>query len=275
MQPSLPVQYEELTATDFPKAVEQSAKTCVIPLGILEKHGPHLPLGTDMINIRALVVEAAKREYAVVFPPYFVGQIYEAKHQPGTIAYSHDLVWIMLQETCDELARNGFEKILLVNGHGGNNSFLEYFCQAQLETEKNYAVFLYQPRPDEALNKKISEKQKSAFDYHAGEGETSLMTAHHPDPVKSEYVKLQSGEDQKRLNHLQGAKTGIWWYARFPNHYAGDAHAANAELGRMIFEHKVEQLIPVIKAVKADNKTLELQKTFFEQSKHSLKSPQR
>ena len=65
---NLTVRWEELTAGDFAKAIEQSRGTCVLPFGILEKHGPHLPLGTDLINARYLALNGAKQEYAVVFP---------------------------------------------------------------------------------------------------------------------------------------------------------------------------------------------------------------
>jgi creatinine amidohydrolase len=111
---AIPVKYEELTVPLFIRALDQSARTCLIPMGILEKHGNHLPIGTDLINIRSTAVKAAQMEYAVVFPEYYFGQINEARHQPGTIAYSSELIWKMLEETLDELSRNGFTKIILV-----------------------------------------------------------------------------------------------------------------------------------------------------------------
>ena len=117
---------------------------CVIPLGIIEKHGPHLPLGSDLFESREIAFQAAAKEYAIVFPPYFTGQIFEARHQPGTISYSNDLMWKMLEETCRELSRNGLKKIILMNGHGGNTSFLQYFCQSQLAGPKDYIVVLFQ-----------------------------------------------------------------------------------------------------------------------------------
>jgi creatinine amidohydrolase len=98
----IPFKMEELTSPQFVKAVELSGGVCIIPLGIIEKHGPHLPLGTDMFEARETAFTAAKTEYAIVYPPYYVGQIFEAKHQPGTIAYSNELMWKMLEETCDE-----------------------------------------------------------------------------------------------------------------------------------------------------------------------------
>ena len=85
---ALPTKWEELTAEDFQKAIAKSQQTCVLPFGIIEKHGPQLPLGTDLIDVRYAVMHGVEQEYAVVFPEYYFGQIFEAKHEPGTMAYS-------------------------------------------------------------------------------------------------------------------------------------------------------------------------------------------
>jgi len=79
---SLPFKMEKLSSPQFVTALEKSGGICVIPLGIIEKHGPHLPLGTDLFEAREIVSAAAQKEYAVVFPPYFTGQILEARRQP-------------------------------------------------------------------------------------------------------------------------------------------------------------------------------------------------
>ncbi len=75
-QNNLSPQWEELTAADFAKAIQISRGTCVLPIGIIEKHGPHLPLGTDLINVRKATSDAAALEYAPIFPPYYFGQRY-------------------------------------------------------------------------------------------------------------------------------------------------------------------------------------------------------
>src|SRR5215472_15795228 len=122
-QTNLSAKWEELTAGDFREAIAKAQGTCLLPFGIIEKHGPHLPLGTDLLNVRYVAEHAAQEEYAVVFPPYFAGQIFEARHQPGTVAYSADMQMKLLQATTDEMGRNGCTKILIVNGHGGNEHF--------------------------------------------------------------------------------------------------------------------------------------------------------
>ena len=101
--PHLLIKYEELTSPEFMEAVIESDSTCLIPIGVMEKHGPHLPLGTDLIDVREIALRAAKEEYTIVFPEYYFSQIFEAKHQPGTIAYSTQLIFNILQETCQEL----------------------------------------------------------------------------------------------------------------------------------------------------------------------------
>src|SRR5271169_4015562 len=65
-QPKLSVHWEELTAADFREGIHRSQGTCLLPFGILEKHGPHLPLGTDLLDVRYAALHAAEQEYAVV-----------------------------------------------------------------------------------------------------------------------------------------------------------------------------------------------------------------
>ena len=98
----------ELTADDFQRALSAASYTCALPFGVVEKHGPSGPLGTDLINVRQTTAHAAKLEYVLIFPEYYFGQIAEARHQPGTIAYSTGLQLQLLQETVAEMARNGF-----------------------------------------------------------------------------------------------------------------------------------------------------------------------
>ena len=262
------VQWEELTAADFRDAIAESRGTCLLPFGILEKHGPHLPLGNDLLNARAASLAAAQQEYAVVFAPYYFGQIFEARHEPGTVAYSAELQMKLLQETTDEMARNGCKRIVVVNGHGGNTNFLTYFAQSQLARPHDYVVYVYGGR--DRSQTEPPHKTPTATDLHAGESETSLSMATRPDLVHQDRAPSESGADQARLKLPPGLYTGIWWYARFPNHYAGDGAVATKELGDFELQSWVSGIVQSIKAVKADDTSLQLQKEFFEKAQHPL-----
>jgi len=276
-QRSFPVQWEELTASDFPEAVERSKGVCVVPIGVIEKHGPHLPLGTDVIAARAISVRAAEQEYAVVLPSYWFGQIFEAKHRPGCIALRESLLTPLLQGVCDEIARNGFGKILIVNGHGGNNSWLNYFTQIQLDLRREYVVYVVSAEgfiKDDALLREVQTRRKATGEAHAGEVETSVIMAIRPELVQIQRTGEEDAQAQGRLKHLRGVTTGIWWYADFPNHYAGDAQKASAELGERVLEAAAAGLADVIGAVKEDTAAARLQDQFFIQAEDPL-GPQR
>jgi creatinine amidohydrolase len=267
---NLSVKWEELTAADFDSGIQKSQGTCVLPFGIIEKHGPQLPLGTDLINVRYVSQHAAEQEYTVVFPAYYFGQIFEAKHEPGTVAYSPRMQMDLLQETTDEMARNGCKKILIVNGHGGNEHLLPYFAQSQLASPHDYVVYVF----SHPHNPPGRPALKSSVDMHAGESETSHTMVSRPDLVHLDRATSESGADQKRLDLPEGVYTGIWWYARFPNHYAGEGAAATKQLGEFDMKAWTDQVGNAIRAIKADQESLRLQNEFFEKSKHPIETKQ-
>lgn len=264
----LPSRWDELVASDWAKALEKSRQTCLLPIGILEKHGPHAPIGSDLIHVHEWAKRVTEKEYAVVFPDYFYGQIYEAKHQPGTFALPSRLVWDLLDATCEEIARNGFKKIFIINGHGGNPHLLRYFVQSQLERRRDYVVYYYDPGPDSVLAENIRKARTSdaSYDMHAGENETSSLLYLRPDLVKQDRATQESGENQNRLS-IPNVYTAIWWYASFPNHYAGEGAKASRELGQFMTEARIESMVKALRAVKTDTKTMELQKEFFDRVK--------
>lgn len=270
-QTSLSTKWEELTAPDFVQAIHESQGVCVLPFGIIEKHGPHLPLGTDLLDVRFAVSNAVKQEYAVVFPEYYFGQIFEAQQQPGTIAYSLSTQLTLLQETVKEMARNGCKKIVIVNGHGGNNSLLPLFAQSQLASPRDYVVYVF-GLPNENVPGRPA--LKTPYDMHGGEVETSNMLIARPDLVHPDRAGQQSGADLHRQSLPDSIYTGIWWYARFPNHYAGDASAANKELGEFDQKEWSRQIAAALKAIKADDTSLKLQNQFFEDAQHPLDTKQ-
>jgi creatinine amidohydrolase len=109
-------------------------------MGSIEKFPTAGPLGTNVYVIRTVALEAAKLEYAVVFPDYFVSTTNNVSHHPGAVAYSGRLQRQMLEETTAEMARNGCRKILVVNGHSTNMRLPEDFATTEMSTPNDYVV---------------------------------------------------------------------------------------------------------------------------------------
>jgi len=271
----LSVQLEELTAVQFKEAVKKSSQTAILPIGVLEKHGPHMPLGTDVYTAREMALRAAEMEYAVVFPWYYFSQINEARHQPGTIAYSPELIWKVLQETLNELSRNGFKKIIIINGHGGNAAFLEYFGISQLSEKRDYALYWYKPAYDrEVIKQAEAVSMHDPVNQHAGNRETSMVESIVPELVHPDLAGTQQGVDLDRISNLDHVYTGIWWYASFPNHYAGDGSKATAEAGQLIMDSIVAQFADVIKDIKEDKNVPQLMEQFYKDAENPLSTKQ-
>ncbi len=272
-QEKLSAHWEELTASEFIKGMGEAHNTCALPIGILEKHGPHMPIGTDLLNVRYAALHAAEKEYVIVFPEYYFGQIFEARQEPGTIAYSLDLQLKLLQETVNEMARNGCKKIVIVNGHGGNESLLPLFAQAQLAAQKDFVVFVYGlPR----LEVPGRPEKNDSLDMHAGSSETSHMMVTHPDLLRMDKINTESGRDQDRLKLPESLYTGIWWYAKFPDHVSGDPSKATKELGAFDMNTWINSLADAFKAVKGEqgDQAIRLQNEYFEKTKEPLNTKQ-
>lgn len=269
----LSVLWGELTGPDFAKAVKQAEGVCIVPMGVMEKHGPHLPLATDCILADYIAKMAAEMEYAIVFPTFYAGQINEARHQPGTVAYSTELCLKLLEETCAEIARNGCKKIILFSQHGGNNALVNLFCQSQLNSDRDYIVYetLFGSKPE--VKAEINKRLKTDGGEHAGEAESSELMAARPDLIRLDQASTQDGEAMNRLP-LEKLRPSIFWYADYPNHYAGDPSNANTELGAYINLEDAKFLAEKIKKVKNDKVGPALQAEFFEKAHHPVDTKQ-
>ncbi len=256
------MQWENLTAPDFASAAAQTG-VCILALGVLERHSDHLPLGTDYLIAHRIACLAAEKEAAVVFPPFYFGQIYEARCFPGAVALKPALLLEVLTSILDEIGRNGFQKIILYNGHGGNAHLLPFIAQSSLYEQKPYTIYLYQGQLSEEEQKTWQQTCETTLHGHACECETSISLACHPDLVHMERV-VDNGQPLKRLEDLPNAYSGIWWYANYPEHYAGDARPATAEKGQVLRGLIVDSLARFIKGVKEDTVTPALEKEFFD-----------
>jgi len=271
----LPVAWEELTSYDFVEAVKKSGGVAVIPMAVVEKHGQHLPVGTDIFVGREIALRAAEMEYCIVFPYHLVAQNFVAMAYPGTVAHTADIMYRWLDETCRELARNGIKKIIFLNSHGGNAWSIPFFLQQQLESPRDYVVYFSSASPDSAANARIRALTRATSDGHGGENETSLIMAIRPDLVKMEHAADEKFTAESLLPSVVSNWTGIRWFQRYPNHIAGDPRTATKELGEAIIQGRVEGLARVIREVKNDQTTLKLQQEFFRRSQAPLEAVRR
>jgi creatinine amidohydrolase len=263
------MQWEHLTADDFAQAVRDTG-VCVLSMGVLERHSAHLPLGTDYLNAHRIACLAAEREPAVVFPPFYFGQIYEARCFPGTVTLPPAVLMQVLEGVMQEIARNGFAKIVLYSGHGGNKQLVDVLAQFTLAERKPYTLYVYKRHQPDAIEATWQAVCETRHHGHACECETSISLANYPDLVRMERVPQVPALPLRRLDHLQGSFSGISWYADYPEHYAGDARSASAQKGMALREAVVADLAAFIAAVRADPHTPALEDEFHNRTSQPL-----
>jgi creatinine amidohydrolase len=263
------VKWENLTSVHFKEAVEECG-VCILPIGVLERHADHAPLGTDMILADETAAAAAEIEQAVVFPSYYFGQINEAKCFPGALTIPPRLALELLENVISEIARNGFKKIIIYNTHGGNWNMINYFMQYQLYSERDYTVYVFTDDFPLDNDKSVGDEARKIvgkYPCHAGEWETSRIMSAREGSVDIKEVDPNPGLPLGRLSHLKGSTTPVDWYADFPRHYDGDAREASKEKGDKLQQLHIRHLSQYIKAVKEDKIAPALMKEIFQKQK--------
>jgi len=255
------MQWEKITSRELYEMVKE--EVCIIPIGSLEKHGEHLPLGNDALIAHKLALMAVEKEPAVVLPPLYFAYTKAMKNLTGAISLETDVLLAFLENLCDEVARNGFKKIILLNAHGGNVSILGVFLRHVADKGKDYAVYL---PPIFLAPEVIKEVKETSETGHAGEIETSISLYLFPELCKMERLPKEFYSSRRDYD-VSPASTSIDWYAAYPDAYVGDARKANAEKGRRIVEAHVEKLVELIRKIKRDDKVLRKLKKFNEELK--------
>lgn len=177
---------QEITRT---VAREQAAETLVVwPVGALEQHGPHLPVGTDYLTVeslsRAAAQQAAGQIPVLVAPTLPFGS--SQHHLPfgGTMSLSTEVYYRIVYELAESLIISGFRKIFIVNGHGGNNELVQLVARdLALKHPVSMAAASYWTVAWDALVA-LDAHKPGRLPGHAGAFETSLILALHPDLVQ-------------------------------------------------------------------------------------------
>jgi creatinine amidohydrolase len=234
----LEVIYERLTPSEF-KTRLQKAPIAYLPLGTLEWHGAHLPLGSDFLQPIGLFKELAQRVGGIILPPLFLGpdkaqdvdgfeyygmdwHVLNPPQQLAGSAYwaSYELFSALLEALLKQLRRAGF-RIVVAHGHGPST---DYIIDNREELSRKHDLAIFTVWPDEEREQDLEFQCD-----HAAMNETSIMMALHPDLVHMENLPTASDE---------------WPLAiagKDPRKYA------SAELGEKIIRSQLERMERVLK----------------------------
>jgi creatinine amidohydrolase len=259
------MEWAKLTGPQLETACESCGGLAVLPLGSLERHGTHLPCGTDGLNVAALCAAAAEIEPAVVLPTLFYTHVHEMRNNVGAVSLSGRHLIGLIERLCDEIARNGFRKIALVNGHGGNRFWLPQLMIDLCGADKGYATFLVRIRRDEQIERL---REATVPEAHAGEMETSEALHLFGDCVDMSAVPADHQAGARKPVPDVPAYTPIEWYSWYPEAYAGDALYATVEKGKASFENRVQSLARAFAELKANTHVLEHIERFNREKRH-------
>lgn len=168
---------------EFQEAIEDT-EIVILPLGVCEAHGPHLPLGTDFLISEWLSLRVAERVNALVAPPLYYGVAVGLSGYLGTITIGDSTLESLVYEILSELASNGFDKVILMNGHGGSgqvSSISRAMKRAWLDLRLKVAMVMWWE-----LAREIAEEVFGGSGGHAGIDETAVIFAIDRSLVKGE-----------------------------------------------------------------------------------------
>jgi creatinine amidohydrolase len=239
--------WKELTAAELG---ELTARDCIVivPVASMEQHGPHLPVGVDTILCEAvcrLAAEAVSADMPVVVAPtLWCGMAEHHMAFGGTFTFDIPTYRAVLVAFLRSIARHGFGKVFIVNGHGGNISALAAFLpDFAVETGLKVRAATYFELAQPALPAILEDQERVR---HACEGETSMMLAIAPDLVRRDRLAEAHGPA-----HSTPRPAGVGRYRSFRSFSAsgvvGDARRATKEKGERLTAACRDALVAVLR----------------------------
>lgn len=212
----------------------------ILPVGALEAHGPHLPLGADQLQAEATALALAERVDALIAPTIPYGSAPGARRFPGTVSLSLAELGTHVGGVLGELARGGVRRVLVLSGHaerGHMAALREAADRTVLEHPKTRIVVL----SDYDFVYELRGLDSPPTDGHAGLLETSRVMAVAPETVGSDRPVVE----YRHSPFVPGSPTEADW----PESVIGDTRSASAELGRKVQNHVLDRLAETVRAL--------------------------
>ena len=254
------IQFEKMTWMEIQAAVEESQGIVIIPVGAVEEHGPHNPVGTDTIETYAIGLRAAEGAGVPILPPVWFGNSRSFMDFPGTITVHPDILRGYIHDIALSLIQHGFKQPIILDGHSGNYGALDILIE-DLMVETGVKV-LHVRAWELASVPKPTDTPK--YDGHGGLSETSAMLYLEPDSVDNDVMRDCAPEAElSDLGSVYPAPSSL--YAKgavvFPmmmgelveDGHHGDPRPASAERGKALIEAKADALIGFIELLKNDS----------------------
>ena len=170
---------DEWTSEDFRNHVKPDT-VVILPVGSVEKHGSHLPLGSDLIQPLHVLEEVCEKTGAVLAPPIPYGVITTTRHYPGGIGVTFDSLRAFTRDVLHAFVENGVHRVMIVSGHAAHDHMAALRAAAQEVVDDGRLKATVLSDYDIIY----AQKDLPPKEGHAGMIETSRLLVHRPDLVK-------------------------------------------------------------------------------------------
>jgi creatinine amidohydrolase len=248
-----PLEYGKLSWPEVARAVKEG-RVPIVPIGTLEDHGPHMPIDTDVTLVEAICRGAATElaEETVLLPAIVHG--YSPHHMdfPGTVTIGWDTFCRYCTDVALSLVRHGFDRVLLVNGHGSNQNLVEMAARLTMVEKPASlvaAAFYLSGPQSQAVIAEVRESERGGMG-HACELETSLYLHLQPDAVDMSAALDEEAypvTEHMWMDWSDGPlKLMPWWSSFSQSGVQGDATVATADKGKRLFEAAVDEVVSFV-----------------------------
>lgn len=242
-----PFMWEQLRAPELKKLSEDGA-IVLMPMGAIEQHGPHLPVSTDTILAQWITERAAKELSdkgipVVIAPSFVIANSMHHMHFPGSLSLTPKTFMLVLQEQCESIAAQGFRKIAIINGHGGNTAPIDV---ALIDINRKLGFPVYNV-PYTCMIDEAPFLDEQTCMIHSGEVETSLMLAYDESLVDPSYKELKGYAGGCSEAEDSGAlSTFHYMESHTENGIMGASFASTKEKGVALADAYCKRLVEVL-----------------------------